>query len=125
MTKLLGVDTGGTFTDLIAQDAKTGELGIAKSLSTPADPSEAIFRAIDKSNTKAREIEYARSCGRPDEEAGLLRLKTEAGACAPLEDYLVSAGRRTALPVDEEWLERVAGTADDASGGRYAGGVSP
>jgi N-methylhydantoinase A len=58
MTKLLGVDTGGTFTDLIAQDAKTGDLGIAKSLSTPSDPSEAVFRAIDKSNIKASEIEY-------------------------------------------------------------------
>ena len=63
---------------------------------------------------KARETEYARSCGRPYEEAeaALLRLKTEAEACAALEDYLVSGGRRRALPVDETWLERVVGMVD-------------
>jgi len=58
MSKFLGVDTGGTFTDLIAQDTKTGELGIAKSLSTPADPSRAIFRTIDKADIQPRDIDY-------------------------------------------------------------------
>ncbi len=67
---------------------------------------------------KKRATEYARSCGRPDEkaEAALLRLKTEAEACAALKDYLVSGGRRRALPVDETWLERVVGIADDGPG---------
>jgi len=58
MSKFLGVDTGGTFTDLIAQDTKTGELRIAKSLSTPADPSRAIFRTIDKAGIQPLDIEY-------------------------------------------------------------------
>ena len=58
MSKFLGVDTGGTFTDLIAQDTKTGELGIAKSLSTPADPSRAIFWTIDKAGIQPLDIEY-------------------------------------------------------------------
>ncbi|MHC4502890.1 MAG: hypothetical protein ACYTFI_06265 [Planctomycetota bacterium] len=68
---------------------------------------------------KARETEYARRCGRPDEEAEavLLRLKAEAEACAPLEDYQVSGGRKRALPVDEEWLEGISGTLDDGPGG--------
>ena len=63
---------------------------------------------------KTRESRYARSCGRPDEEAeaAILRLKAEAEACAALEDYQVSGGGRRALPVDEAWLETISGTAD-------------
>ncbi len=39
---LVGVDTGGTFTDVTASDPETGELWICKVSSTPADPSEAF-----------------------------------------------------------------------------------
>ena len=38
-----GVDTGGTFTDLVAYDEQTGELRMAKALSTADDPSRAVF----------------------------------------------------------------------------------
>ena len=64
---------------------------------------------------KKRETKYARRCGRPDEEADavVLRLKAVAEACAPLEDYQVSGGRKRALPIDEEWLARISGAADD------------
>ncbi|MEO7911634.1 MAG: hydantoinase/oxoprolinase N-terminal domain-containing protein, partial [Roseiflexaceae bacterium] len=37
-----GVDIGGTFTDLIIFDDATGALVIGKTLTTPADPSQAI-----------------------------------------------------------------------------------
>ncbi len=42
----LGVDTGGTFTDFVWQDAN-GRLQIHKQLSTPHDPSEAILSGIE------------------------------------------------------------------------------
>lgn len=45
---LLGVDTGGTFTDLIAVDALTGEFRLAKVPSHPPDPSVAVLRALDE-----------------------------------------------------------------------------
>lgn len=42
----IGVDVGGTFTDLVMVDA-AGELRVAKVPSTPADPSEGVLAAID------------------------------------------------------------------------------
>ncbi len=45
---MVGVDTGGTFTDLIAIDRGSGEIRRAKVLSNPADPSTAVLDAIDK-----------------------------------------------------------------------------
>jgi N-methylhydantoinase A len=43
----LAIDTGGTFTDCVWQDA-SGALRMAKVFSTPADPSRAIESAIDE-----------------------------------------------------------------------------
>jgi N-methylhydantoinase A len=42
----LGVDVGGTFTDLVLYDQDTGALTIEKVPSTPADPSEGILAGI-------------------------------------------------------------------------------
>jgi N-methylhydantoinase A len=42
----IGVDVGGTFTDLVMVDA-AGEIRVAKVPSTPADPSEGVLAAID------------------------------------------------------------------------------
>jgi len=43
---LLGVDTGGTFTDFVALDLPQGEIRIHKVLSTPAAPEQAIVQGI-------------------------------------------------------------------------------
>ena len=45
---LVGVDTGGTFTDLIAVEQTTGELRRAKVPSVSGDPSVAVLDAMDK-----------------------------------------------------------------------------
>lgn len=45
---LVGVDTGGTFTDLIAVDHTTGALKRAKVRSVPADPSLAVLDALER-----------------------------------------------------------------------------
>src|ERR1019366_6764416 len=42
----LGIDIGGTFTDLVIQDAASGLIQTLKVPSTPADPSEAVLNAI-------------------------------------------------------------------------------
>ena len=42
----LGVDIGGTFTDLVVYDRSTGRLSVAKVSSTPDDPSRAMLEAL-------------------------------------------------------------------------------
>ncbi len=43
----IGVDTGGTFTDLVALDARHQLLATHKLLSTPGDPARAVLAGID------------------------------------------------------------------------------
>jgi N-methylhydantoinase A len=44
----VGVDTGGTFTDVVAVDEDSGEIVTTKTPSTPADPAVGFLAAIDK-----------------------------------------------------------------------------
>jgi N-methylhydantoinase A len=44
----LGVDIGGTFTDAVLLDEASGEIFIAKVLSTPSDPSIGFLEAVDR-----------------------------------------------------------------------------
>lgn len=48
MAYRLGVDVGGTFTDLLLVDDETGQLHRVKTPSTPADPSEGVLMGIDR-----------------------------------------------------------------------------
>ncbi|NJO21624.1 MAG: hydantoinase/oxoprolinase family protein [Sphingomonadales bacterium] len=47
MSKLLGVDVGGTFTDFFLIDPATGDTRVHKVPSTPDDPSRAILAGLD------------------------------------------------------------------------------
>ena len=53
MSYNLGVDVGGTFTDVIVFDEDSHELTIDKVLSTPANPSEGVINGISESTEKA------------------------------------------------------------------------
>lgn len=44
----LGIDTGGTFTDVVALDETTGALATTKTPSTPSDPSRGLLDGIRK-----------------------------------------------------------------------------
>jgi N-methylhydantoinase A len=44
----LGIDTGGTFTDVVAFDESTGRLVTTKTPSTPSDPADGFLAGIDK-----------------------------------------------------------------------------
>ena len=44
----IGIDTGGTFTDVVAFDEATGDLVTTKTPSTPADPAEGFLTGIEK-----------------------------------------------------------------------------
>ena len=45
---MVGVDTGGTFTDLVAFEPDSGELRTIKVPSVPADPSSAVINSLDE-----------------------------------------------------------------------------
>jgi N-methylhydantoinase A len=42
----LGIDAGGTFTDFVIADKKTGDVKLFKALSTPSDPTKAIEHGL-------------------------------------------------------------------------------
>ncbi len=44
----MGIDTGGTFTDVVAFDEDSGALVSTKTASTPSDPADGFMTAIDK-----------------------------------------------------------------------------
>ena len=44
----LAIDTGGTFTDLVARDESRGDSWFAKTLSTPSDPARAVLAGIER-----------------------------------------------------------------------------
>ncbi|MEO6879662.1 MAG: hydantoinase/oxoprolinase family protein [Mycobacteriaceae bacterium] len=44
----IGIDTGGTFTDVVAFDQNTGELTTTKTPSTPDDPAEGFIAGVHK-----------------------------------------------------------------------------
>ena len=79
---MVGVDTGGTFTDLVAFEPLTGELRTIKVPSVPADPSSAVIDALD---------ELFRS-GLAPREIGFLVHGTTVATNAVLESTGVRAG---------------------------------
>ena len=44
----IGIDTGGTFTDIVAFDEATGEIVTTKTPSTPSNPADGFLAGIDK-----------------------------------------------------------------------------
>ncbi|MBI2527170.1 MAG: hydantoinase/oxoprolinase family protein [Candidatus Rokubacteria bacterium] len=57
MAKLLGIDVGGTFTDLFYLDEATGRVGISKASTTPQDLSVGLFNAMAHIGVSAAEID--------------------------------------------------------------------
>lgn len=53
MMKRMGIDVGGTFTDLIYYDDATGEIRVAKALTTPKRPEEGCWNAISEAGITA------------------------------------------------------------------------
>jgi N-methylhydantoinase A len=72
MAVRMGIDTGGTFTDLIGIDEATHQLVIAKTPSTPRQPAQAVMNAIE-------------SCSAPSEAISALSIGTTVAANALLQ----------------------------------------
>ena len=58
----VGVDIGGTFTDLILVETTSGAITVGKSLTTPIDPSEAVETvlrdALISSGVESAQVEH-------------------------------------------------------------------
>ena len=52
----VGIDTGGTFTDLVAVDEVSGDWYVAKVPSTPSDPVRALVRALSEAQFDSRAV---------------------------------------------------------------------
>ncbi len=57
MGLVVGIDTGGTFTDMVVLDPATGHVDSLKTSSTPGTPGRAIVNALDEGDVSAAEIE--------------------------------------------------------------------
>src|ERR687888_875270 len=49
----IGIDTGGTFTDVLALDEATGEVFTTKTPTTPSNPADGFMRGIHKISEQA------------------------------------------------------------------------
>ncbi|MCW2879321.1 MAG: hypothetical protein JWQ95_3421 [Sphaerisporangium sp.] len=47
MSTVIGIDVGGTFTDLVSYDAETGDITVAKQPTTPEAPELGVLAAVD------------------------------------------------------------------------------
>src|SRR5262245_22514076 len=91
----VGVDTGGTFTDVVALDRATGALRFAKRLSTPSNPIEAVLDGVQRAADGAVVAEVVHSTtvatnALLERQGGPTALVTTAG----FEDVL-EIGRQT------------------------------
>jgi N-methylhydantoinase A len=55
----VGIDIGGTFTDVVAMEGESGRAIVVKVPSTPADPAEAIMNGLDKLATDPGQVQPA------------------------------------------------------------------
>jgi N-methylhydantoinase A len=53
----IGVDVGGTFTDLVVHDTESGTSRVVKTFTTPDDPSRGFLTALDRSEVSLAEVE--------------------------------------------------------------------
>ncbi len=56
--KRVGVDIGGTFTDLVVYDEASGEVRKTKTPTTPSAPEEGLLRACELAEVDAAEVSY-------------------------------------------------------------------
>src|SRR5919204_1715844 len=57
MGVVIGIDTGGTFTDMVVFDLASGHVDSLKTSSTPSTPGRAIVNALDEGGVDAAAIE--------------------------------------------------------------------
>ena len=57
MSRIIGIDVGGTFTDLISFDTNTDTVKIAKVLSTPENQAFGVMKALETAEANLESVE--------------------------------------------------------------------
>lgn len=83
MSYRIGVDTGGTFTDVVLYDEETGEVQITKTPSTPPEFDRGVLNGIDKITERA---------GLAGRDISFLSHGTTVGTNAVLENEIPDLG---------------------------------
>ncbi|MFB6304709.1 MAG: hydantoinase/oxoprolinase family protein [Haloferacaceae archaeon] len=83
MTVRIGIDTGGTFTDVVCYDAATGEVTVTKTPSTPAAFDEGVLTGLDQ---------ILDATGTDPADVGFLSHGTTVGTNAVLEGDIPDLG---------------------------------
>ena len=83
MSYRIGIDTGGTFTDVVIYDAESGEVRITKTPSTPPDFDRGVLNGIDKITDRT---------GLAGDELSFLSHGTTVGTNAVLENEIPDLG---------------------------------
>lgn len=98
--KRIGIDVGGTFTDVVVLDDATGSARCFKAATDYAGPADGIIRAFDAAGVDGREVSHVKI----GTTLGLNALLTRTGAPTGL---LTSAGFRDVLEIRRTHRERL------------------
>ncbi|HZW55176.1 MAG TPA: hydantoinase/oxoprolinase family protein [Nitrososphaerales archaeon] len=96
----IGIDVGGTFTDLVLSSEATGETAIEKVLTTPANPAEGIIDGMNRL-LESRKVEYS--------QLSQVIHGTTIGSNTVIErtgakvGFVTSNGHRDVLQMGREW----------------------
>ena len=112
----LGIDAGGTFTDFVIADRKSGAIKLFKALSTPANPTEAIENGLqliaeDLGRSRLRDrrpIAISASTARPSASTPssptrAARPASSARRATRIRSRSATATRKTAIRYDPEY----------------------
>jgi predicted NBD/HSP70 family sugar kinase len=83
--RLIGVDVGGTFTDIVCTDTETGHTVIYKAPTTPDDPARGVLTGISE---LCQRFDLTRG---EITHTGTLRSKRKAEGCVPPSAFRTAA----------------------------------
>lgn len=95
----VGVDIGGTFTDLVTIDVASGKADVIKTFTTPQDPSEGFVNAIDRCPVPPTEIDTFITHG---STTAINTILTRSGAKV---GFLTTRGHRDTLDIGRAFRE--------------------
>ena len=86
----IGIDTGGTFTDVVAFDEDTGELVTTKTPSTPANPADGFLAGVERCSAcwaRPARTSTRSATARPSRPTSCSRARSTGSGSSPTTGY--------------------------------------